>query len=128
MKLIILILLVLILKNWWRCSFFNNLPNKNNNELKIQKIFEFFYFGKAKKSIRKINERKNLLSMEMVAKIDYNSQNSNNQNNIHNYNLLDDGSIKHNKTQSSNIIIDETSNCKNLLMWKMELKIILNKK
>ena len=54
--------------------------------------------------------------MEMVAKIDYNFQNSNNQNNIHNYNLLDDGSIKHNKTQSSNIIIDETSNCKNLLM------------
>ena len=49
----------------------------------------------------------------MVAKIDYNFQNSNNQNNIHNYNILGDGSIKHNKTQSSSIIIAETSNCKN---------------
>ena len=100
-------------------TFFNNL----NNELKIQKVFEFFYFGKPKKSNRKINERKNLLSMQIVAKIDYNSQNTNNQNNNNNnQNYLNNNYIKHNKTQSSNIIMGKNSNYKNLLMLQNGIK------
>ena len=116
--------------------FLNNL-----NQLKIQKVFEFYYFGKPKKSSRKINERKNLLSMQMVAKIDYASQNSNNNNqnneniNINNNNnnnnnytsnnnnvLNNNYSKKHNKTQSSNIVMGKNSNFKNLLMLQNNVK------
>ena len=116
--------------------FLNNL-----NQLKIQKVFEFYYFGKPKKSTRKINERKNLLSMQMVAKIDYASQNSNNNNqnneninnnnnnnnnnnyNTNNNNVLNNNySKKHNKTQSSNIVMGKNSNFKNLLMLQNNVK------
>ena len=117
--------------------FLNNL-----NQLKIQKVFEFYYFGKPKKSTRKINERKNLLSMQMVAKIDYASQssnnnnqnneniniNNNNNNNNNNYtsnnnNVLNNNySKKHNKTQSSNIVMGKNSNFKNLLMLQNNVK------
>ena len=60
--------------------------------------------------------------MQIVAKIDYNSQNTNNQNNNNNQNYLNNNYIKHNKTQSSNIIMGKNSNYKNLLMLQNGIK------
>lgn len=101
----------------------NNISIKEQIVFSIEKAFNFCIEGKKKppqKPVKHIDRNNRILSMEIVAKLDYDLSNTNNNSkNINtkkeqNKNILN--TTKHNKTSSNIIAIKRNTNKNNLIL------------